>query len=42
MNSIKNFVIQGKHQKPIVTDVFYNNTQQPSESSCFLSWLQRV
>lgn len=28
MNSIKNFVIQGKHQKPIVTDVFYNNTQQ--------------
>ena len=28
MNSIKNYVIQGKHQKPIVTDVFYNNTQQ--------------
>jgi pimeloyl-ACP methyl ester carboxylesterase len=28
MKILKNFSIQGKHQKPIVTDVFYNETQQ--------------
>jgi pimeloyl-ACP methyl ester carboxylesterase len=29
MKIIKNFIIEGKHQKPIVTDVFFEETNQP-------------
>ena len=29
MKIIKNFTIDGKHQKPIVTDVFFEETKQP-------------
>ncbi|MDC1533912.1 alpha/beta fold hydrolase [Polaribacter sp.] len=35
MKILKNFVIQGKHQKPIVTDVFYNETQQSQKVIIF-------
>ena len=35
MKILKNFVIQGKHQKPIVTDVFYNETQQSKKVIIF-------
>ena len=35
MKALKNFVIQGKHQKPIVTDVFYKETQQPQKVIIF-------
>ena len=35
MKILKNFVIQGKHQKPIVTDVFYKETQQPQKVIIF-------
>ena len=29
MKVIKNFIVDGKHQKPIVTDVFFEETNQP-------------
>jgi len=29
MNSIKNLVLQGKHNKPMLIDVFYRQTKQP-------------
>ncbi|TXD52806.1 MULTISPECIES: alpha/beta hydrolase family protein [unclassified Polaribacter] len=35
MNIIKNLTVEGKHQKPIVTDVFYNETQQPKKVVIF-------
>ena len=35
MKIIKNFSIEGKHQKPIVTDVFYNETNQPKKVVIF-------
>ncbi|MFC4267961.1 alpha/beta hydrolase family protein [Polaribacter marinivivus] len=35
MKIIKNFSIEGKHQKPIVTDVFYNETHQPKKVVIF-------
>ncbi|WP_405610570.1 alpha/beta hydrolase family protein [Polaribacter sp. Asnod1-A03] len=35
MKKIKNIVIVGKHQKPIVTDVFYNETHQPKKVIIF-------
>jgi len=35
MKIIKNFSIEGKHQKPIVTDVFYNETHQPKKIVIF-------
>ena len=35
MNIIKNIVIDGKHQKPIVTDVFYSATHQPKKVVVF-------
>ncbi|MDD7915508.1 alpha/beta hydrolase family protein [Polaribacter ponticola] len=31
----KNIVVKGKHQKPIVTDVFYNETHQPKKVVIF-------
>ena len=31
----KNIVVKGKHQKPIVTDVFYNETHQPKKIIIF-------
>ncbi len=35
MKSIKNLIIEGKHQKPIVTDVFYKETHQPKKIVIF-------
>jgi pimeloyl-ACP methyl ester carboxylesterase len=35
MKSIKNNVVKGKHQKPIVTDVFYIETHQPKKVVIF-------
>ena len=35
MNIIKNIVINGKHNKPIVTDVFYKETHQPKKTIIF-------
>ena len=35
MKIIKNILIQGKHQKPIVTDVFYKETHQPKKIVVF-------
>ena len=35
MKIIKNNIIDGKHQKPIVTDVFYNETHQPKKVVVF-------
>ena len=35
MKIIKNISIEGKHQKPIVTDVFYNETHQPKKVVIF-------
>ncbi|UAM97738.1 alpha/beta hydrolase [Polaribacter litorisediminis] len=35
MKNIKNSIIDGKHQKPIVTDVFYNETHQPKKVVIF-------
>ena len=35
MKIIKNISIEGKHQKPIVTDVFYNETHQPKKIVVF-------
>lgn len=35
MKNIKNSIIDGKHQKPIVTDVFYNETNQPKKVVVF-------
>ena len=35
MKSIKNFIIEGKHQKPIVTDVFYKEDHQPKKVVIF-------
>ena len=35
MKIIKNFSLEGKHQKPIVTDVFYNETHQPKKVVIF-------
>ena len=35
MKVLKNIAIQGKHQKPIVTDVFYNEAQQPQKVIIF-------
>ena len=29
MKIIKNFIVDGKHKKPIVTDVFFEETNQP-------------
>ena len=35
MKILKNFIIDGKHQKPIVTDVFYKETNQPKKIVVF-------
>ncbi|QNM84997.1 alpha/beta hydrolase [Polaribacter pectinis] len=35
MKILKNFIVDGKHQKPIVTDVFYKETQQPKKVVVF-------
>ncbi|QTE21386.1 alpha/beta hydrolase family protein [Polaribacter cellanae] len=35
MKIIKNILIEGKHQKPIVTDVFYKETHQPKKVVIF-------
>jgi pimeloyl-ACP methyl ester carboxylesterase len=35
MNITKNTIIQGKHNKPILVDVFYNETQQPKKIVIF-------
>ena len=35
MKILKNILIQGKHQKPIVTDVFYKQTHQPKKVVVF-------
>ena len=35
MKVIKNFSIEGKHQKPIVTDVFYTKTARPKKIIIF-------
>ena len=35
MNRIKNIVVQGKHSKPIVTDVFYKENHQPKKVVIF-------
>jgi pimeloyl-ACP methyl ester carboxylesterase len=35
MKNIKNIIIDGKYQKPIVTDVFYNETNQPKKVVVF-------
>jgi|TARA_B110000971_G_C20005988_1_gene499169 pimeloyl-ACP methyl ester carboxylesterase len=35
MKVIKNISIQGKHSKPMVTDVFYNETHQPKKVVIF-------
>ena len=35
MKIIKNFIIEGKHQKPIVTDVFYKENHQPKKVIVF-------
>ena len=31
MKGLKNFIIRGKHQKPIVSDVFFKETGQPKK-----------
>ena len=35
MKIIKNILVDGKHNKPIVTDVFYNETEQPKKIVIF-------
>ncbi|MEE9406517.1 MAG: alpha/beta hydrolase [Polaribacter sp.] len=35
MKNVKNFIVGGKHQKPIVTDVFYLETHQPKKIVVF-------
>jgi pimeloyl-ACP methyl ester carboxylesterase len=35
MKIIKNLIVQGKHQKPIVTDVFYKETNKPKQIIIF-------
>lgn len=35
MKIITNFTIEGKHQKPIVTDVFFNETKSPKPVAIF-------
>jgi len=35
MKKIKNIIVDGKHQKPIVTDVFYKETHQPKKVVIF-------
>ena len=35
MKIIKNFIVEGKHQKPIVTDVFFKETNQPKQVVIF-------
>ena len=35
MKTIKNLVVDGKHSKPIVTDVFYNEDHQPKKVVVF-------
>ncbi|MCL7752513.1 alpha/beta fold hydrolase [Polaribacter sp. Z022] len=35
MKKVKNFSIEGKHQKPIVTDVFYKEDHQPKKVIIF-------
>ena len=35
MKVIKNLIIEGKHNKPIVTDVFYNENHQPKKVVIF-------
>jgi len=35
MKIIKNTIVQGNHQKPIVTDVFYTETNQPKKVIVF-------
>jgi hypothetical protein len=33
----KNFLLEGKHQKPIVTDVYFQPTQHPNLSLFFVT-----
>ncbi len=35
MELLKNSIVDGKHNKPIVTDIFYNETQQPKKVIIF-------
>ena len=35
MKILKNFIVEGKHEKPIVTDVFYKETHQPKKVVVF-------
>ena len=35
MKVIKNILVEGKHQKPIVTDVFYVDDHQPKKIVIF-------
>ena len=35
MKRIKNIIVEGKHSKPIVTDVFYKETKQPKKAIIF-------
>ena len=35
MKIIKNIIVEGKHQKPIVTDVFFKETNQPKQVVIF-------
>ena len=32
---VKNLIVEGKHHKPIVTDVFYQENQQPKKVVIF-------
>ncbi|TMM30417.1 alpha/beta hydrolase [Polaribacter aestuariivivens] len=35
MKTLKNFIVEGKHEKPIITDVFYKETHQPKNVVVF-------
>ena len=35
MKGLRNFIIRGKHQKPIVSDVFFKETGQPKKVIIF-------
>ncbi|MEO9571450.1 MAG: alpha/beta fold hydrolase [Polaribacter sp.] len=35
MKKVKNFIIKGKHKKPIVTDIFYKDDHQPKKAVIF-------
>ena len=35
MKGLRNFIIRGKHQKPIVSDVFFKETEQPKKLIIF-------